>query len=683
MKTRKLIPVVIAIIAFATAFAQVPQKMGYQSIVRNASNFLVVNQMIGLKISILEGSLQGNAVYVETHFASTNDSGLFSIEVGLGTPLLGVFDNINWGNGSHYIKSEIDITGGVNYSITGTRELFSVPYALYAHNSGSASTSPSLGLVLAENNSANNLPIKNLQDPMEAQDAVTKSYLENNISQLLAQIISLQNPGSTLAPTNLRGGPINYQTELTWTDISTNETGFKIERKTATENYSQLETVSANITSFTDTNVIYGTTYTYRLYSFNAVGNSVNYSNEFTIRIPNLPVLPALTTTSATSITTSAASLGGSISSDGEALITERGIAWSTQPNPTTTDGKVSSGIGSGNFTSVLTDLLANTTYYVRAFATNSQGTAYGNEVNFITIPLSAPSLQTFNISNIDVNTAQCSGQVYRDGGAPVTDRGACWSTAPNPTIVDSKTMDGIGTGVFWSTLTDLTQGTKYYVRTYATNSVGTTYGNEVNFFTTSSVDIGTQTWTSSNLDVTTYRDGTPIPQVTDLVQWGALTTGAWCYYDNDPANGAVYGKLYNWYAVAGIYDSASRTDSSLRKKFAPQGWHVPSLTEWNELLTTLGGVEVAGGKMKEEGTMHWVSPNVNATNSNGFTALPGGARYYSSAHIGERSNWWTATEDPQFASMALVVRLNNEYEFAQRQQENKFYGFSVRLVRN
>jgi uncharacterized protein (TIGR02145 family) len=127
------------------------------------------------------------------------------------------------------------------------------------------------------------------------------------------------------------------------------------------------------------------------------------------------------------------------------------------------------------------------------------------------------------------------------------------------------------------------------------------------------SVTICNQTWMKNNLDVTAYRNGDPIPQVSNPAAWYTLTTGAWCYYNNDPANGAVYGKLYNWYAV------------NDPRGLAPQGWHIPSDAEWTTLTDCLGGTIVAGGKLKEKGIKHWSFPNTNATNSSRFTALPAG----------------------------------------------------------
>jgi uncharacterized protein (TIGR02145 family) len=140
-------------------------------------------------------------------------------------------------------------------------------------------------------------------------------------------------------------------------------------------------------------------------------------------------------------------------------------------------------------------------------------------------------------------------------------------------------------------------------------------------------VTIGTQIWTSCNTSVSKYSDSTDIPEVTDPTAWAALTTGAWCYYSNNSSNGTVYGKLYNWYAVAGIFDAASLANPALRKQFAPTGYHVPTDAEYSTLFTFLGGTSIAGGKMKEVGTTHWSSPNTGATNTSGFTALGSGIR--------------------------------------------------------
>jgi uncharacterized protein (TIGR02145 family) len=184
-------------------------------------------------------------------------------------------------------------------------------------------------------------------------------------------------------------------------------------------------------------------------------------------------------------------------------------------------------------------------------------------------------------------------------------------------------------------------------------------------------ITIGTQTWTKCNLDVTTYRDGTPIPQVTDPAVWSGLTTGAWCYYNNDPSNNAIYGKLYNWYAV------------SDPRGLAPIGYHVPTDAEWTTLTTYLGGTPVAGEKMKETGLCHWASPNFYATNTSNFTGLPGSNRGFNGTFnpIGITGNWWSSSEVTSFAAESLT--LNYSVSTAIRGGAFKYYGFSVRLIKD
>jgi hypothetical protein len=203
--------------------------------------------------------------------------------------------------------------------------------------------------------------------------------------------------------------------------------------------------------------------------------------------------VPTLSTTAITSITYTTASSGGSITNDGGAAVTARGVCWSTSSNPTVAlSTKTTDGSGTGSFTSSITSLVAGSTYYVRAYATNSVGTAYGTQVVFATTAYALPTLTTTAISGITNTAASSGGSITNDGGAAVTARGVCWSTSSNPTVaLSTKTTDGSGTGSFASSIIVLVAGTTYYVRAYATNSVGTAYGNEVVFTTTSTLAIG------------------------------------------------------------------------------------------------------------------------------------------------------------------------------------------------
>ncbi len=197
--------------------------------------------------------------------------------------------------------------------------------------------------------------------------------------------------------------------------------------------------------------------------------------------------LPELTTASITSIGDTSASGGGYITNEGGAAITARGVCWSITTGPTTAlSTKTSDGTGSGPFTSSVTGLTVNTKYYIRAYATNSVGTAYGNELSFETSEqITLAGLTTAAISMIGQTIATGGGNISSDGGSPVTSRGLCWSTAINPTVsLGTKTTDGTGTGEFTSSITGLSANTTYYMRAYATNNAGTSYGDEIVFKT-------------------------------------------------------------------------------------------------------------------------------------------------------------------------------------------------------
>ena len=185
-------------------------------------------------------------------------------------------------------------------------------------------------------------------------------------------------------------------------------------------------------------------------------------------------------------------------------------------------------------------------------------------------------------------------------------------------------------------------------------------------------VNINGQIWTSCNLDVSKYRNGDIIPQVTDPVEWASLTTGAWCYYDNDPVN-AIYGKIYNWYAV------------NDPRGITPIGYHVPTNTEWDSLVTYVDNFEgnVGGGKLKEIGTAHWNDPNVGATNSTNFTAFGGGSRLYNGvfSNLKAYGVFWTSTEYDSSQGWDYNIKVANT-EISVYHTSKK-WGFSVRLIKD
>lgn len=195
--------------------------------------------------------------------------------------------------------------------------------------------------------------------------------------------------------------------------------------------------------------------------------------------------LPEVTTLLVTDITTSTATSGGMIESDGGGKITERGICWSTIPDPTIEDNKATDVSSSENFTIAMEGLTSSTVYYVRAFATNAKGTTYGTSLQFTTGTVTLATVTTVLITKVSIYTAESGGEVTSDGGGTITARGVCWSTHENSTIADSKTIDGEGTDPFVSKVTGLDPRTDYYLRAYVTNEAGTSYGDEMLFTST------------------------------------------------------------------------------------------------------------------------------------------------------------------------------------------------------
>lgn len=225
-----------------------------------------------------------------------------------------------------------------------------------------------------------------------------------------------------------------------------------------------------------------GTKYYLRAYAVNSDG--VGYGNEITFE--TLSQSNATVTTAVPSeVTSSSAVSGGDVTSDGGAEVTGRGVVWSKNHNPAISlDTKTSDGSGVGKFTSAITGLEPGTTYYVRAYVTNAFGTSYGEEVSFTT-SIELSKVTTTSVSDITSKSAKSGGNVTSDGGSSVTERGVVWGTVANPDLSNSnKLISGNGKGGFTSSITGLTPNTKYYVRAYATNSKGTSYGEQVSFTT-------------------------------------------------------------------------------------------------------------------------------------------------------------------------------------------------------
>ncbi len=471
---KKIYTLLSAVLLSASLWAQAPQSFSYQAVVRGANNALVIDKVVGMKVSILQGSENGTVVYSESHSAKSNSNGLVSVAIGTGNVLSGVFTKIDWSNGIYFIKTETDPLGGTAYALSSISQLLSVPYALYAGNA-----------------------------------------LPNGGTH--GQII-----------TNCNGVP-------TWT------TG----------------------------GVCPGT--------ITALNCSSGTNNG------------ALTATTAASGVTSVISYtGGNGGAHNGQIVTSTGVSGLTA---TLKAGSFANGSGSLTYSITGTPATSGTA----SFALNIGG-------------------KTCTVTRTVAIAPQ------------------------NPT-------SGFGSNI--------------------TDAEGNSY---------KTVYIGTQQWMGENLKVSKYSDGTTIPNITDNTQWQNNTTGAWAYYNNDAANNAKYGKLYNWYAV-------SKTTNG-NKNVCPTSWHVPTDAEWSVLTDYLGGQTVAGGKMKEVGVINWNTPNTDATNTSLFTGLPGGflgnGDYVS---IGNDGNWWSSTEGKTYGAWTRNLSFYNGG--ASRDDSIKKHGFSVRCLRD
>ena len=306
-------------------------------------------------------------------------------------------------------------------------------------------------------------------------------------------------------------------------------------------------------------------------------------------------------------------------------------------------------------------------------------------------------TVQTKSVASIGHESANVFGAISPSFVAATSAYGICYGLTPNPTIVGSFSVgSGINpvTGGFSCNLLALTPLRNYYVRAYGTTSQGTFYGDQLTFSTLNklyingsvvidvdgnnyeSIVINGKQWMKENLNVSKYRNGEVIPEVTDLAEWDALTTGAWCYYENTTDNGTTYGKLYNWYAI------------NDPRGLAPTGWHIPSDTEWTSLTNFLGGTSAAGIKMRDLGDT-WSTSAVLATNQAGFSALPAGYGYLTYSYdpvdepfnsLGDVAFWWSATSTGTNTAYSLNVNLNNSVT---RSAILKKTALSVRCVKN
>jgi uncharacterized protein (TIGR02145 family) len=393
---------------------------------------------------------------------------------------------------------------------------------------------------------------------------------------------------------------------------------------------------------------------------------------------------PILVTYEVTNIKSTTVDCGGKITSEGSSPVSSRGVCWSVNQNPTIKfkDSITSDGAGAGSFNSTFSGLKYGIKYYIRAYASSGAGTSYGNQVTAILPPVLA-TVTTSPVIAINATTIKSGGNITADGGSPILFRGVVLSSRETPILENVFPSDGGGSGSFTCSVTDLDPDSVYYLRAYATNQIGTSYGKEFSFSISKMlvkdvdgnyyrhVTIGAQVWMTENLKTTRFRDSTSIPLVEDILNWSSRITHGYCWYNNDESMyKEKYGAIYNWYTVS-------------TGKLCPTGWHVPSESDWVVLTNYLGGTSRAGGSLKELGISHWKNPNAGATNETGFTARPGGYRM-STGEFGNEGiygNWWSAT-----TTIANVANYRSIYygnTILNKSFISQKSGLSVRCVKN
>ena len=424
------------------------------------------------------------------------------------------------------------------------------------------------------------------------------------------------------------------------------------------------------------------TTYFVRAYAVSDHG--LSYGNE--LSFTTLSGIPVVTTAEVTDVTGNGARCGGTVTEDGGLAITARGVCWSTSHNPTLSNNHTSDGTGTGSFTSSITGLGTGTTYYVRAYATTAQATSYGEEMTFTTMS-GIPTVSTAEVTDITATTATCGGTIATDGGLAITARGVCWSTSHNPTLGDSHTTDGTGTGSFTSTITGLSASTTYYVRAYASNSLVTIYGGEQSFTTEAGggsggdhayVDLGLPSgllWATCNVGADSLED------YGDYFAWGETQpkdTYNWNTYQYCNGSYTTLTKYSNTssYGYNGFTDNLTTLlpeDDAATANWGSD-WRMPTEEEWQELL--------------DNTTVTWTTQNgVNgrlftASNGNSLFLPAAGCRYDSSLdRAGSYGYYWSSSLYTDYPYYAWRFHFNSGNYGVY--YNNRYYGQSVRGVRS
>jgi uncharacterized protein (TIGR02145 family) len=694
-------------------FSQAPQKINFQSILRNTNGEVVSNKSVSLKISILSGSITGTSVYSETHSKTTDASGLISLQIGSGSVLSGVFNNIDWGSAAHFIKLEADFSGGSNYVVLGTQELMSVPYALYA---GKTDTNV-LNLVNRFGSKVNISDtasmLSNYRTGLNGKVNIsdTSSMLSDYktvIAELKNQIEQLSSYTSLLASGLVDIDGNNYPVV---------KIGNQIWMK---ENLRVSRYRNGDIIPVTEN---YGTrTGARRWYDNDSVSYEIPFGNLYNwyAVYDNRGLCPfGWHIPSDADWTTLEIYLGGSSIAGGK--MKSVGTTNWNSPNTGATNESGFSAL-SGGFSGVDIYNPFRGKGVVGAFWSSQ-------DIGILPIENSWPIARYFYHNRLDISRHfELSPVVHGDMGFSVRCIKNSIPEKPELTAISGNSSVSLNWNIpfnggseiqnylvqlkpssseTWSNhsnvnsqttttiITNLQNGITYDFRIAAVNENGTgvfsnilnrtpnldNCGVEINDIDGNSyktILIGNQCWFKENLKTSKFRNGGIIPNVVNNSDWVSNKSGAWSYYNNNEANNAIHGKLYNGYTLLG--------DS-----LCPSGWHVPNRMEWLKLDSYLG---INGGdKLKLTGTTYWQNPNTG-TNESGFSAAGSGLRSRDGPQFYNFKSWtwfWSKTESVKYLGNPYARSISNwayvlwhsHGFFSENTDAFKNYGLSVRCLRD
>ena len=712
-------------LVFVSVFAQAPQKMSYQAVVRNANNSLVANQNVSVRISILQGSATGSAVYMETQTVTTNINGLMTLSIGEGTAVSGTFSSIDWANGPYFLKSEIDPNGGVSYSIESVQQLLSVPYALYANEAGNSfsgdyndlTNTPTIPTVPANVSAFTNDAGYITMDSIPAIPTVPTnvSAFTNDAGYITMDSI----PAIPTVPTNVSSftndaGYITMDSIPAVPTVPTNVSAFTNDAGYITmDSIPAIPTVPTNVSAFTN-DAGYLTEYTETDPLFSAWGKDYNdLTNTPTIptvptnvsaftndagyitmdSIPAIPTNVSAFTNDAGYLTFANVQEAANIPTNVSAFNNDAGyITMDSIPEIPTVPTNVSA------FTNDAGYITLDSIPAIPTVPTNVS--AFTNDAGYITMD-SIPAIPA--AANDATLTIQRNDSTLGTFSANAADNQIVNITVPTQTsqlennsgyitLADvqqlinalNNRIDSLENVINGGTTPPTTEDTVDAAPCPGHHTVTDIDGNTYN-----TVQIGEQCWMKENLRTRKYPDGTDI----SFVNSGLSTTVGYCYYPNgDSANVTSYGYLYNWVATMHGSGSSSSNPSNVQG-VCPDGWHLPSNAEWTQLTNYVRNKSEfqCGGSIYNiakalSSTTGWetsaavcaVGNDASLNNQTGFSAMPAGT-YNSRFYFGSNTQIWSATEKNE--STAYSTYLSSSSPMVQSNAPNKGYAFSVRCL--